>query len=244
VDNVKALVTSDWHLDWMTEGQARFADIHAAVQEVKRIAIQERVNKFYFLGDLCDPDKNLSVVRCIETLMLATLDMAEAGIESTLIPGNHCVIEDGSGATVLTPFRALHAFTDKVRVYEQPCFSEVGGVDTIMLPFTPLSHTYNPEDIIRDAYRLRGSNPNRPLIVLSHLVVNGISPGEETTEMPRGRDIVLPHRLIGELFPESIIFQGHYHRRQKFENVNVCGSLVNLTFGEQAHKPGFLIAEF
>jgi DNA repair exonuclease SbcCD nuclease subunit len=246
---MKALAFSDIHADWITEGQPRFEDIKKAMNCMVEDAIERKVDRVFFLGDLCDPDKNLSVVRCIELLGNSVADLAVHGIASHLIPGNHDVIEDGSGSTTLTPLKCLGYYNGMVRVHERPELvhgigSRSGGdlIDIITLPFTPVSHDYSAEKFVRDTLQ-NYLHRDRRLLVLSHLVVDGIQPGEETTEMPRGRNIVLPHKLIAELYPDSVILQGHYHRRQKFENVNVVGSLVNLTFSEEAHHPGYLYLE-
>jgi DNA repair exonuclease SbcCD nuclease subunit len=237
---MRALAFSDVHLDHVTEGLPRFNDIEKALMGVCKHAIRDKVDRVFFLGDLCDPDKNLSVVRCIRVIQTMALVLSQHGIKSHWLAGNHDVIEDGSGATTLTPLEALVPGNDCIRVHERPNFGCYAGLDIIVLPFTPLSHTYDPEEVIRDAHRQRIDSSDLPLVILSHLVVEGIQPGEETTEMPRGRDIVLPHKLIKELLPNALILQGHYHRRQKYENVNVVGSLVNLTFGEELHHPGYV----
>ena len=46
-----------------------------------------------------------------------------------------------------------------------------------------------------------GDTPLRPLVVLSHLTVPGIDPGEETNEMPRGAERVLPIAAIASERP-------------------------------------------
>jgi DNA repair exonuclease SbcCD nuclease subunit len=240
---MRALAFSDVHLDHVTEGLARFNDIAEAMSQVTDHAIREKVDSVFFLGDLCDPDKNLSVVRCIYMLQEIALRLKRHQIRTHFLPGNHDVIEDGSGATTLFPMRALQSDDPWIQVHEHPgYYTDFKGFDILALPFTPLSHTYDPVEVVRDLHRHR-RHPEYPLIILSHLVVEGIQPGEETTEMPRGRDIILPHRLIAELFPRALVLQGHYHRRQKFENVNVVGSLVNLTFGEESHHPGYVMVE-
>jgi DNA repair exonuclease SbcCD nuclease subunit len=239
---MRGLAFSDVHQDFVTEGQPRFNDIGIAVDRVVEHAIREKVDRVFFLGDWGDPDKNLSIFRCIRTMIDVAMALSDHGIHFHAIPGNHDVIEDGSGATTLTPLVELSLRMDHIHVHERPDFGDFAGLDVIALPFTPLSHTYDPVQVINDAYCLRG-NQDQPLVILSHLVVEGIQPGEETTEMPRGRDIILPHRLIGELWPHALILQGHYHRRQKFENVNVVGSLVKLTFDEEDHHPGYVVVE-
>jgi len=58
--------------------------------------------------------------------------------------------------------------------------------------------------------------------------------------MPRGRGIPLP---LEQLRGAKAIFNGHFHRRQKIGPVWIPGSLARLTFCEEKHEPGYLVAE-
>ncbi len=248
----KALVFSDIHLDWVTRGLARFDDLAQSLHEMADRAIKEKVDVAFFLGDLCDPDRNLSPMRCVTELMYIAYRFEDAGIDFRAISGNHDVIEDGSGTTTLTPFRVFEKFngfpTDRrgPRVYESPAIvSYIGGWHFLALPFTPLSHTYDPCEWVA-----KTMDESYPLVVLSHLNVEGIVPGSETKEMPRGRDVWLPLGMLKQRKAPTVILNGHYHNRRVTpeglagQDVIIPGSLGALTFGEEKHEPGYLFLEF
>ena len=124
-----------------------------------------------------------------------------------------------------------------IRVYDGPCLEVFGGCDVLALPFTSRAHAYDPAEAVRQ------NGTDAPALVLGHLNIEGIEPGSETADFPRGREVFLPVPLIRERFPNATIACGHYHRRQVFQGVHIPGSLARLTFGEEENEPGFLIAE-
>lgn len=237
---MKLLLFSDAHLDHTTRGHSRFDDASRAMQKACDTAIAEKVDRVFFLGDLCDPDKNLSPPRCVEFAMRSALSLAREGISSNWIAGNHDVIEDGSGTTTLTPMRALERHNDRIFVHERPAILNLPDyVSLLVLPFTATSHTYDPEEWARKTLAFSG-----PLIVLGHLSVEGVIPGEETVEMPRGRDVIFPQKTLRSREQPTLMANGHYHRQQTFDGIIIPGSLVRLTHGEEENDPGFLIVEW
>ena len=244
---MKLLITADWHADARTLGHARFGDVDQAVRQMVNAAAEHRVDAFCFLGDLCDPDAGSSVFRCCKLAISAALMLHRVGIESIWIAGNHDVIEDGSGDTTLSPLCAIANAVRSIHVFERPSVVTrgIGDVSIMALPFTATSHAYRPVGFVHghaDAMR------SGKWVVLSHLAVAGVQPGEETTDMPRGREVVLPR----ELFPEELvgvtIVQGHYHHGQRhhvdgFRDVVIPGAPVRLTFADENREPSFLIVE-
>lgn len=238
---MKLLCVSDLHLDVVTMGVPRFPELVDALMHTVEVAIAAKVDGYVFLGDLCDPDSGPVVFRCVE-LAIRTADfLRRNGIPSWWLAGNHDVIEDGSGRTTLDPVR------HSGMVIEDPMgwavLDKKGKIvaNFVGLPFTATSHPYDPSEILRKNL-LDDGTPN---VVFSHLSVPGIIPGEETIDMPRGRDVMLPVELLAR--PDVLVVQGHYHRQQvhqhKGATVNVVGSLARLTFGEESHNPGYLLVE-
>ena len=78
------------------------------------------------------------------------------------------------------------------------------------------------------------------VFVGTHLMLEGIGHGSETSDSPRGRDVFFPIVEMRALFPNAVFCAGHYHRQQVYEGVHIPGSLVQLTRGELDHRPGFL----
>ncbi len=246
---MKALVSSDWHADARTIGVPRFEDIEKAVNTTVEVAIAQKVDAYFFPGDLTDPDSGVSVFRSVGLAITTAIRLAKADIRSFWLPGNHDVIEDGSGETTLTPMRGLG--NPYITLMEKPgryqIASRNGGGQSmriIALPFTPTSHAYDPEKIVAPALGLDGIN-----IVIAHLSVPGVQPGEETTEMPRGRDVVFPHHLFpSSMDGRTLLIQGHYHRQQTYRAPGLCpifipGSVERLTFSEEKHEPGYLLVD-
>lgn len=245
---MKLCVVSDAHLDWVTHGVRRFPEIAAAFDETIEAALDEGCSGYVFLGDLCDPDSGSCVFRVLEVAIRTALRLAACKIPSIWIAGNHDTIEDGTKDTSLSPLRALYGDRTPVHVFEEPgtCVlreavdrDDHRDVWIAALPFTSASHPYDPASVSEKL--LMGKDP-RNVVVAGHLHVPGVEPGEETREMPRGREVWLP---VDVLKPRaSVILNGHYHRQQKTESgVWIPGSLARLTFCEENNHPGYLIVE-
>jgi DNA repair exonuclease SbcCD nuclease subunit len=256
---MKILVTSDWHGDHVTHGVRRFAEISAAVDETVDVAIEEGCAGYVFAGDLCDPDIGSPSFRVVEMALKAALRLAAASIDSVWVAGNHDVIEDGSLDTTLSPLRALGP-KNGVHVFEEPGIAtfrqlvdrdEYRNLAVVALPFTSTTRPYDPAEVVP---KLLGNRNPSDVLVVGHLHVAGVEPGEETTEMPRGRDVWLPLRAIGDWEHDQLarghgkrratIANGHYHRQQRTEEgVWIPGSLARLTFCEERNSPGYLVLE-
>ena len=226
---MKIVCSSDWHLDHVTAGVPRFEEIAAAVDQAVAHAITTKADMFIFAGDLCDPDSGVSVFRCVQKAFEAAIRLSDANIRSIWVAGNHDIIEDGSGDTTLSPLKAIGR---DVHVADRP------GViwNVLALPFVSALAPYDPA---AEAKRLIALHC--PQVVVGHLNVPGIIPGEETHEMPRGREVIFP---VKETAGIPLKLHGHYHRQQVTpEGIHIPGSLARLTFGEEAHTPGFLVFE-
>lgn len=248
---MKLVVSSDWHADHVTTGVRRFAEIERAAYASVERAIAERVDAYVFAGDLCDPDSGASVFRSVRLAIGVATKLFASDIPSIWVAGNHDVIEDGSGDTTLTPLRGLSEFGD-VHVFERLGSIEIGesGARILALPYTATTAEVGPDALLRELALFE-----TPCVVVSHLGVAGIDPGEETSEMPRGRDVSLP---IGDIESQSArvitVVQGHYHARGDYflregraerkgsgVPLHVVGSLARLTHGEEEHRTGYLI---
>jgi DNA repair exonuclease SbcCD nuclease subunit len=251
---MKILATSDWHVDASTAGFDRGDDISAAVWETVEVAAREKVDLYLFLGDLCDPGTMRSHRAEAVAVRTAAALWFRHRIPSRWLTGNHDVIEDGSGSHTLAGVVGLaHGLHETehsgyIGVLASPYVEPVlqnfvrasQMIDMIYLPFTPRSHGYDPEDWVR---KCGAGSHGRKVIVAAHLNIEGIESGSETAEMPRGRDVFLPLDAIRERWPDALVLNGHYHRRQVYKGVVVPGSLERLTFGEERNQPGFLIVE-
>jgi DNA repair exonuclease SbcCD nuclease subunit len=249
---VKFVFASDWHHDWVTCGVPRKDDVEKAVVQSVSAAVEMEADGYFFTGDLCDPDDGPSVIRAVRFAMEAAAELARHAVPSFWLAGNHDVVEDGSGETTLSPLKVLgdpERCAKPIYVLDRPRLMLAMGVperrfNVLALPFTATSHRYDPVATV-------GTFPphgmSQPLIVVGHLTIPGVQPGEETTEMPRGRDVVFPFAEVARAKPAFVV-NGHYHRRQTFEapnglRIHIPGSLARLTFAEEKNEPAFLVAE-
>lgn len=244
---MKVVASSDWHPDHVTHGVARFAEVREAAHRTVDRAIEEGARVYIFAGDLCNPDAGSSVFRCVELAIEVAGRLADAGIRSIWVAGNHDVIEDASGDTTLSPLRALATFSPHVHVFEKPGYLrhdslQFGAVNIIALPFTATSQAYDVEATIAELAAQLPAGSKHETIIVGHLNIAGVAPGEETTEMPRGREVWLP--VAAAKAVARHVLNGHYHRRQRTKDgVWIPGSLARFTFGEEGNEPSFLVLE-
>lgn len=253
---MRLLHSSDWHVDVVTAGFRRFDDVTAAVNESIRAAIDMKADYYLFTGDFCDPNNDGSSHLYSRFLLESAIELADAGVKSIWMAGNHDVVESGEGVTTLSSLRALSTsahYAHMVHLVETPQAlsllkgtqykPETDDVAIICLPFTSHDRDYDPAERVKF---LGKTLREKFVIIASHLNVEGIEIGSETTDFPRGRNVFFPKDACNELEESGktvLRLQGHYHKQQVFEGIYVVGSLVNLTFGEQDNKPCFQVID-
>lgn len=240
----RILAFSDIHADKDTLGVPRYHEVAAAVWQVVQSALAQPTSVVIFLGDLCDPDDGSSTIRAQYLAVRTAMQLKNAGVRSIWVAGNHDVCEDGGGATTLTPLTALQEEDrlGSIFVAEKPwVYGLEDDLAVMCLPYAATSASYDPAE---HAARLMAQvKPGVKVVVASHLQVPGIIAGEETTEMPRGRDMPFP---LAETRGCAARLQGHYHRRQSYDPgdggppIHVVGSPARFTFGEDDHTPSYL----
>lgn len=244
---MKIVASSDWHPDHVTHGVSRFAEVRDAAHRTVDRAIEEGAGLYVFAGDLCDPDSGSVTFRCVELAIEVAGRLSARHISSLWVAGNHDVIEDGSGDTTLSPLRAIApSLSAKVHVFERPGLARFETmkdvVNVIALPFSATSHAYDVEAELTQIASKLPPGSQAKTIVVGHLNIAGVIPGEETTEMPRGREVWLPVEAAKRVARH--VLNGHYHRRQRTKDgVWIPGSLARLTFGEEGNEPSFLVLE-
>lgn len=242
---LRAYIVSDLHGDRFTDGYERLDDVQRALRQVVQLACEDARNEqdvvFIALGDYTNPDSR-NVHRALAVIADAAAQLSAADVDSYWLIGNHDVIEDGYGSHVLLALgeTALQGVT----VLGRPGpFTIWSGKDSshhvraLALPYTALAADYDPEEIAAQA-------PTDTRVVLGHLTIPGILyEGSETHEMPRGRAMRFPTETLKQRCPQARLYNGHYHRRQRFQGIDVPGSLVRLSHGEEANPTGYLRVE-
>jgi len=233
------VAVSDLHLDQSTAGIDRFGDVVAVLEQAAAYAIEKHADAFLFLGDLTDPN-TVRAHRSVNALARVMSKLKQHGVTCVCLAGNHDVIEDGSGGTVLDSL----VWLDAGPVYTEPTVELLlnGQGDfvctLVALPFVPVSRAYDPDKFVRAIGKVR-----HPVLVIGHLNLDGITLGSESTDMPRGRDIFWPIESLRVHLPYALRVGGHYHTPQTFEDVRIVGSAVRLRFDERDNDPGFVLLE-
>jgi DNA repair exonuclease SbcCD nuclease subunit len=250
--SIRLVLFSDPHLDWSTHGVVRYEDVSTGMERVRQAAVAMNADAVVCLGDIANPER-LSSHRAVARCIAFSRECYPA--QTFWLTGNHDVIEDGSGGHVLQALAAAD-----VEVWSAPTYTaiEVGGktLRVMALPYTPLARSYSPADFVRacaDEDAKRAGDPQwvlhneAPMIVFGHLMLEGIGPGSETRDMPRGRDVMWPLQELAKHYPGARLFAGHYHNRQVYRRdgcaVHVVGSLCRLVFPEEGEAKGWLEVE-
>jgi len=242
---VKLIVASDFHLDASTAGMPRYDDVTKACDEIVQTAVKVEANMFLFLGDLTDPDSVRSHRAVAYGIGLA-LRLAPFGIASRWLVGNHDVIEDGSGDSTLMAITVVGAgmYDEFCRVYASPTSEWIADdILLVALPFTARSHPYDPSDFVSKVDFDDGNRAGNRVVVIGHLNLEGIGPGSEVTDMPRGRDVFFPVDAVQKRWPGALMLNGHIHKRQRFNGVYIPGAPCRFTFGEEHNSPSYIVCE-
>lgn len=238
----KIVCSTDWHADALTAGFSRFEDVRQAVDETVAEAVSLGADLYLFLGDLTDPDSPGAWAACRLACETAA-HLADAGIDSVWVGGNHDALEDGSGTSTLDPIHGWSAFDDRVNVCSRPEVIRFPAFDVVALPYAAQSHEYDPERFVRDLPAWVGAQSRR-VIVAGHLNLDGILEGSESLEMPRGRSTYWPvAEILARFGDRALMLAGHYHRRQVHRGVQIVGSLERLSFADGTTAPGYLVVE-
>jgi DNA repair exonuclease SbcCD nuclease subunit len=223
----KILYFSDLHLDARTCAVRRFGEGIDVLHQVVKIAQDNQVEAVVFGGDLCNGGE-IDSIRCVVALQATARALLNSGIEFFAVAGNHDIIEDGYGTTVLSVL-------DK-GVVETPAVVGMMGRAVLFLPHPSSARPYNPEEAIKGA--------GAADIIIGHLSIAGATPGSESRELNRGRQHYWPLEAIKKKFPNALLLGGHYHEGKVYSGVNVVGGAMRFTFGEEHHQPRVAIVDF
>lgn len=244
---MKAVVTSDWHLDAHTMGVSRFPEIHRAILDMIATGVKEGAEYFFFLGDLCNID-NIEAYRHLQYVADTINDLETMGIKTAWMNGNHCA---SNGFTVFDPFVSAYSQNDNHRF-----FNKIGTLLTPSASFVFCPYPVSADTpFIRQTLskELEATPPGKPVYVLSHMSVHGMPLGEESYEFQKGVNHLLPLDILDNYKhasrKEVAVIQGHYHKHQVFRakgpvTVQVVGAPARFTYREADHSPNFLLLDF
>jgi DNA repair exonuclease SbcCD nuclease subunit len=253
--------TTDWHGDLVTGGVERIEELRSYVDQFIAHCASTRVDIALFGGDFWDPGTILDPKWAEFTYgaMTKTWRALDRGV-AIAISGNHDVID---ASRPLSTLSGLRAASSGVQVCEAPQFllygETVSGADRVRdfdvgvlcLPY--VSRTFERSEAYRSLYAnafdlaKRARDEGFPVVVVTHLMFEGMLPGSESEELARGRDVPFPISDVELLRPELIV-AGHYHKRQLIRrgrlDIDIVGAPMLTTFGERDDgERGFLTAE-
>lgn len=229
---MKILFTGDWHLDAKTFGFRRMADVQDSAMAIVALVKDEQVDVVVNLGDLCDPHRDEAPAHARFAIQWSREVIAANAKSVIWVVGNHDVIEDGRGGSTLAPIGAVGG---PISLASRPMV--IGSI--ACLPHAPKSHAYDTEDAIARMSQMEIALVD---VVVGHLSISGYTPGSESGDMARGREMVFPVDAVRKCAPEVPMINGHYHAQfQDPYPVWTPGSLVRLRVDEVSNTPGVLI---
>jgi DNA repair protein SbcD/Mre11 len=261
---MRLLHTGDWHIGRQIRGRSRAAEFEAVLDELVRIAVDERVDAVLLAGDVHDgpmptPDS--------DRLVLDTfLRLHSAGIPVVAIAGNHDSaprlaawrgVLAAIGVTVVPRVGPPSAGT----VVEVPSRDGTEAAVVACVPFVPerrfgdAAALFEAGETWYQAYAqgmgdlmeamASSFRPDRVNVLMAHLFTDGAMVGGGEREATIGIEYaVSPSRLPGTA---AYVALGHVHRPQRVAGApsaaRYAGSLLQLDFGETGHGKSVAIVE-
>lgn len=260
---MKIAMISDLHLDAATGGVERLPELVAFFEHVKATIVEHDVDVLMMLGDVFDPGARREAELQSVFLRYAFELHSACALGSVWIAGNHDVIErrsDGVATTVLSPLDAVVRYGPLIHGHRGPCVAEeprvflfgeeMPRVLVLALPYMARlsggDYEAHFDTALEELDALPESWKKLPLVVVGHLMFEGMTPGSES-EMLRGRDIPFPLERVAALRP-ALVANGHYHKRETITRggleIEIVGAPVHMTFGERDDGArGLLIVE-
>ncbi len=231
------LVTGDWHADAQIAGHRRTREVadaaRAFVDRAVELLQEGRSVGVLVLGDMSDPVPP-RCWRALQVVGKAMKRLDEFKIPSLWLTGNHDIEDDGHGSHSLLPLKPGLRYG---QIADVDGIYQLGELSILCLPYVGRAQSYDPD------LTVRSEAGHHVAAIAGHLMIEGIGPGSESDEFARGRDVFLPTAAIAEVFPGRPVFNGHYHKRQTFNGVEIPGSLIRLTLGEVENRPVWLEVE-
>ena len=248
---MKLLHTSDWHLGRM-EGNERSLgeDQRYAMEEIGRIAVEEKVDGILLAGDIFD--RSIASTDAIREFdAIARHFCVELGIPIYAIAGNHDGAERVAQHSYLLQKAGLHIIGS---LTEEPAVIREEGADIFLLPWITTDKVWSvfpsdAEDIrtMTDAYRVVLDRIRKEFRegVRHILVAHAFIEKAETSESERATEVVgFASSVPADVFDGfDYVALGHLHGYQRpGEHVYYSGTPMAYSFGrEETHKKCVLL---
>ncbi|MBC8442774.1 MAG: metallophosphoesterase [Proteobacteria bacterium] len=179
---------------------------------------ENNITTIIHAGDLMDRRKfvNFNILNQIRTRFIDRL--RDEGIEMHCILGNHDVYYRNTNS--VNSLREL--FSDDIVIYEEPTVVNFDGLNIALLPWVNKENYDQSINFIKTA--------SAPILV-GHLELEGY-------DVMRG----IKHKggMNSKLFNRyEQVFTGHFHCRQKHDNIYYMGTQYQITFADLKEQKGF-----
>lgn len=254
---MKVLMLGDTHFqagysfgkpDQKTGLNSRLLDYENTASNVVSYAIKNSIPLFVFLGDIFETRTPSSQALVVFYRLLKRL--SDAGITTYIISGNHDQSKARRITSSLDPIKELRlpnifTFND----IDLVPFTDANGdsVNVLLVPYRN-RHTYdkltNVETIAEmrkevETAKAKGI-PGAPLIVCSHMMMEGVIPAE-AGEYANTNELIVPYNVFDGA---NLVVNGHIHRPSILKEdppvINV-GSMECKDFSEREHQKCFLV---
>jgi DNA repair exonuclease SbcCD nuclease subunit len=213
---MKYILTADLHIHPHFNNNI-FIDVGVNYLEyLKKYCISNNIKTIFFAGDIFHISSKINIETFIPVFEKFD-ELKKAGINSTLIPGNHEILAENK-KTILSSFAPFSSIIDSYS-----SLTEYG----VKFHFIPFKRTF-----LENEFKI--SLPTDKLnILITHLDIADFKMSEFA--MSKG----IKDRKFFKQF--NWTFSGHYHTHQRQENIVYIGSPYQQNFGEVGEEKGFLI---
>jgi exonuclease SbcD len=261
---VRFLHTGDWHVGKTLARRSRLDEAEAALEEVRRVAVEGRVDAVLVCGDVFDHQSPSPEAE--QVVYEALVRLTERGIPAVVLAGNHDhprrwraleplfgpfgvrvvseVRHPGRGGIVEVPARDG---SELAQIAVLPWIAErrlVGAADLMGLAGRDVE-AYAAELARVLELLCAPLEPSRPCVLAGHLYVSGAIPGG-SERAPGLRDLyAIPPAALPAA--AQYVALGHVHRPQRIPGASAparySGSLLQLDFGEAGQRKSVVCVE-
>jgi DNA repair exonuclease SbcCD nuclease subunit len=243
---------SDIHLGLVTDGISRNEEIFEVMDRAINKAIE--LDAYFILGgDIFN--KNNPSEELIAKFIKRVLNPLNKGkVKTYIMVGNHDSIHEQDHLSCLSFIRELDEYpyiklVDDIITMKPKTDSDIGPIYFTFLPHITRSHLKGektPQEYIDNkCEKITDKYGNDNHYVFSHLNVIGAAHGSEE-KLHRSSTVFLPKSFVadnmsGKGYPT--IIQGHIHSPSIINNINIIGSPIFCSYGENDNDKNYLHLE-
>jgi exonuclease SbcD len=267
---VKVLHTSDWHLGAQLYEKDRLDEQKLFLSWLHGVIEKEKIHALVVSGDVFDNYVPSVQAQALYYEFLAGLLVLEARPEIFIIAGNHDSPQFLNAPGALLSHLNIHIVSeisaDKpdgeifeirdekekpllalctvpfLRERDLKLIADLGAGDDPFRKYQEAAAAYYTRMIARAKNKM----PGLPVLVMSHLFLEGSVLSDDTSE--RFREVGRLSSMPAELLPRADYYAlGHLHRPQNIGGMEYCrysGSPIAMSFSEAGQQKSVVIAEF